>query len=90
MIVSKIDENGFFIRDVILQQNEDVPLNCIATRPNTEVKGFYKAKWTGVEWIEGMPQSEIDALNNQPSEQPLELKNRADIDYIAIMTGVEL
>lgn len=27
---------------------------------------------------------------DKPPEPPLELRNRADIDYIAIMTGVEL
>lgn len=27
---------------------------------------------------------------DKPPQQPLEVRNRADIDYIAIMTGVEL
>ena len=29
-------------------------------------QGLYRAKWTGTEWVEDMPQAEIDALNNQP------------------------
>jgi hypothetical protein len=90
MIVARIDENGYFIEDVILKQDEEIPLDCITTRPNTAIKGFYKAKWTSEEWVEGMSQNEIDALNNQPREQPLEIRNRADIDYLAIMTGVDL
>jgi len=37
-------------------------------------QGLYKPKWTGTEWIEGMPQIDIDALNNilQPPT-PLEI-----------------
>jgi hypothetical protein len=51
---------------------------------------FYKPKWNGEAWEEGATQEYIDSLKSQPEEPTLEEKNRADIDYIAIMTGVEL
>lgn len=35
-------------------------------------QGLYRAKWTGIEWIEDMPQEEINELNNQPKELTLE------------------
>ena len=53
-------------------------------------QGLYLPKWNGTEWVEGMSQEEIDLLKNVVVEQPLELRNRADIDYLSIMTGVDL
>lgn len=85
--VLKIDSNGFFIEDVILKDDEITPNDCIEIFcPD----GFFKPRWNGSEWVEGLTQEEIEAIKNVPVEQPLELRNRADIDYIAIMTGVEL
>jgi len=64
-LVRKIDTNGLFVEDVILDDDTTLPPNLI----NTPVPGgFYRPKWTGKEWIEGMSQEEIDALNNQPIE----------------------
>jgi hypothetical protein len=85
--VLKVDNQGFFMEDVILQDGEATPIDCIETQCHD---GFYKPKWDGTAWIEGLTQAEIDTIKNAPVEQPLEVRNRADIDYIAIMTGVEL
>jgi len=63
--VLKIDINGYFIEDVVLQDNETTPSGCIET-PCPD--GFYKPKWDGSKWIEGLTQAEIDTLNNQPLE----------------------
>lgn len=54
--------------------------------------GFHHPKWNGTEWVEGLTPEEIEArLSNIPIAEPtVEDKNRADIDYIAIMTGVDL
>jgi hypothetical protein len=54
------------------------------------LNGQYKAVWGGESWEEGATQEYIDSLKAQPPEPTLEEKNRADIDYIAIMTGVWL
>ena len=53
-------------------------------------QALHLPKWNGTEWVESMVQEEIDLLKNVTVEQPLELKNRADIDYLSIMTGVDL
>lgn len=53
-------------------------------------QGLYRPKWNGESWEEGATQEYIDSLKPEPQELPLEEKNRADIDYLAAMTGVEL
>ena len=68
MKVYKIDENNCYVEAVIV--DEEIPVNCVEMQPPN---GLYRAKWTGVEWIEDMSQAEIDELNNQPQE-PTEIE----------------
>lgn len=63
--VLKIDINGFFIEDVLLKDGEVAPLDCIDVMCP---QGFYKPKWNGSEWVEGLTQAEIDALKLVPQE----------------------
>jgi len=61
--VLKIDSNGFYIEDIILQDGKAIPSDCIEiTCPD----GFYKPKWNGTAWVEGLAQAEIDAIKNVP------------------------
>ena len=88
MIKRIIDkQTNLFIRDDF-DFNEETEI-ALEVEPS---QGLYKPKWNGIEWVEGMAQEEIDLLkaNAIPREQPLELRNRADIDYLSIMTGVDL
>ncbi|MDF2881667.1 MAG: hypothetical protein K0R54_2224 [Clostridiaceae bacterium] len=82
--VRKIDENGMFIEDTFVEELTEFTIETPCPQ------GFYNPRWDGEKWVEGMSQAEIDAIKNMPTEQPLEIRNRADIDYIAIMTGVDL
>lgn len=66
MIVARIDREGYFLEDVILQEGEEMPVDCIEGRPNTTERGFYRPRWTGTEWVEDMSREKIDELNNQP------------------------
>lgn len=78
MLYRKVDENGLFIEDVILdekpmiEQNEESipsPYYIIETVPN----GFYHPKWNGLEWVEGATQEEIDKITKtQPQEPTIE------------------
>jgi hypothetical protein len=54
--VSKVDAQGYFVSDVLLEDGEATPQGCIESRPP---EGFYSPKWTGSEWVEGKPQAEI-------------------------------
>ncbi|MDU7948684.1 MAG: hypothetical protein E7J31_09610 [Clostridium sp.] len=92
----RIDNEEYFIEDVLLEEIPyiyDEDFNKIYDTHYIETpvaEGFYKPKWNGTEWMEGMTLEEIEAIKNTPVEQPLELKNRADIDYMSLMLGVEL
>lgn len=70
--VIKIDDNGFFIEDVILERGGDTPIDCIEVEcPD----GFYKPRWNGSMWIEGLTPQEIEELkkiDNIPQEPSLE------------------
>lgn len=70
--VFEIDMNGYVVErytsefDAQGNCKEELAENIITTAiPH----GLYRAKWNGIEWIEDMPQEEIDTLNNVP--QPL-------------------
>jgi len=59
--IVKIDSNGLFIEDVIIDENEVVPGDCIEIPCPP---GFYHPKWDGKNWVEGLSQTEIDAIEN--------------------------
>ncbi len=59
--VIRIDANGLFVEDVLLEEGQDVPVDCIVI---DVPEGLYLPKWDGTSWIEGKAQSEIDALKN--------------------------
>lgn len=76
----KIDDNGFYVEPVFLNDNETVPSNCIM--PYAPEQRFYKPKWNGLQWVEGLSQQEIDSINNnQPKPLPTleELKTNQDL-----------
>ena len=78
MLYKKIDENGFFIEDVILEeqpmieQNEEMILDPHYVSDPVP-QGFYHPKWNGTTWVEGATQEEIDELTKpQPHEPTVE------------------
>lgn len=90
----KIDDKGFFIEDVIL---EDVPFvydedynkipdpNHISTPVQN---GLYRPRWTGTEWVEGLTKDEIDTIKNEVKVEPSELdilKARQDATEDALL-----
>lgn len=81
--VYEIDELGYLKNTPVKEFDEQG--NCIEklgenTIINDVPQGLYRARWTGTEWIEDMPQAEIDALNNQPKEIT-EFDYLIDLDY---------
>ena len=106
MKIYKVDENGYAVMadadlpfnqrrfdSIQLEENEEIPEGYILAPDNT--KPLWLPKWTGSEWVEGLPQAEIDELNNQPQE-PTEIEalrleqaqaNTEIIELIIAMTG---
>lgn len=48
--VFRIDQYGFYIESVIINDNESTPPDCVDVFPTY---GLYKPKWNGTDWIEG-------------------------------------
>ena len=61
--VIEIDSNGMFVTDVILQDGQAIPTNCIATDCPS---GFYLPMWNGSAWAEGLTLAQITAIKNVP------------------------
>ncbi len=55
-VVARIDQQGNFLEDVLLEDGEPMPEGCVEERPP---EGLHSPKWTGSEWVEGKPESEI-------------------------------
>ena len=70
----KIDDSGYFIEDVLLEEvpyTYDEEFNIIYDTHYIEIpvpQGMYKPKWDGAEWIEGLTQEEIDNITNKHVE----------------------
>lgn len=67
---NKIDLNGSIIDPVIVEDDFVNTGDIIAA---VCPDGFYKPRWDGMAWVEGLTQIEIDAIKNQP-QQPTELE----------------
>ena len=64
--VRLIDDKGLFIEDTFVEELTEFTIET----PCTE--GLYKPKWNGNKWIEGLTQTEIDAIKNiELAKQPL-------------------
>ena len=101
MKLIKIDVNGYFLEDVIVQE---IPM--IEQEDGTQIQdpqfvqetpvGFYLPRYVNGKWVEGLSLEQIDALK-QPSEVEPSLDERianvkreqeAIVDALAEMLGV--
>jgi hypothetical protein len=61
-----IDNNGFLTGDIL--SDSEVQADVSTPCPD----GFYKPKWNGSEWAEGLTQQEIDGIKNAPVTPSIE------------------
>ena len=67
MILRIIDKDGMFLRDDFTFDPEtEIGLNV------TPSQGLYHPKWDGEKWVDGMSQTEIDAIKSVASEPTTE------------------
>ena len=70
MLYRKIDKDGYFIEDIILNEQPFITqeIDGVETQvPNphyiiTKPEGLYKPKWDREQWVEGLTDSEIQTL----------------------------
>ena len=79
--VLKIDNQGFFLEEVILEDDELTPSDCIEVE---YLQGFQKPKWNGTAWVEGLSQAEIAELNKPKQQEPTE-KDRIEALELALL-----
>ena len=86
--VVSIDTSGFYTGDVLLEEGQEVPANCISVEVP---EGFYLPKWNGTAWVEGRTQAEIDAIKNVVvPKTPMELlkeqvtESQGALDFIVM------
>lgn len=84
----RIDEDGFYVEDVlfdagIIPVDEDIVLEVVP-------EGLYRPRWDGTAWVEGLTQQEIDELQNQPQE-PTDAEKIAQLeaDKAALQSEVD-
>ncbi len=99
MKLLKIDEQGYFIEDIITDKIPIIREVLVVEGEEVEVEipnpqyitipcqgGFYRPMWNGAEWVEGMSQEEIDTLNNQP--RPVTQEQRiSDLELLVLQLG---
>ena len=60
--VIKVDSEGLYVEDVLLENLENLEANLIA-EPCAE--GFHLPKWNGAEWVEGRTEEELSTIRNE-------------------------
>jgi hypothetical protein len=71
-VVSKIDEGGFYVEDVLLEDGQALPESCVEERPQ---EGFHAPRWAGSQWTEGKPSAEI--FEEAKAQKEAELRDAA-------------
>lgn len=68
-VASKIDAQGFFGGDVLLEDAQKLPAGCVESRPP---EGYHRPRWTGSAWTEGKAGAEVLAVAKDSKKRQLE------------------
>lgn len=77
-----IDSDGFLLEDIL--EGSGITPDVTALCPD----GFYKPKWNGGAWIEGLTQQEIDDLKNAPVTPSVEERLQAAEEVLTSLMGI--
>lgn len=76
-----IDQSGYYVRPVEIDEKTPIPNNCVEKTP-TQGKGVYKHRWNGFDWEEGLSPSEINSLKPTTTINPVEELQRQYVDLV--------
>lgn len=65
--VSRIDEDGYFLEPVVVEEGVVLVDEDIVAVPVPE--GFHRPQWDGEAWIEGMSSEDIEERQNTPQPE---------------------
>ena len=82
MLYRKIDENGLFVEDVILEEQPMIEQEGIMKLDPRYIdvpvpSGFFHPRWDGKKWVEGLSEEEIKELT-KPRPKELSLEERLE------------
>ena len=100
MIYRLIDNEGNFIKDVVLNEQPTIDVETVVDGETIIVKepnplyvtskpiGLFKPKWSGGQWVESLPQTEIDNLIKVNRMREIKLRlNELDIKTFKFVDG---
>lgn len=61
-----VDENGLFIEDAFVDELTEFTIETPCP------SGFYKPKWNGEKWVEGLSEEEIAEITKPSVQEPTE------------------
>ena len=71
IFVRLVDENGLFIEDAFVDELTEFTIETPCP------SGFYRPKWNGEKWVEGLTQEEINELK-KPRPKEISLEERLE------------
>lgn len=74
--VYQIDENGLYVTDVLLDNNDQTPSDCVDVDPPQD-GSIHVFKWDGTQWVEGKSADEL--LAAYKSSTLANLQNARDV-----------
>jgi hypothetical protein len=83
--VSRTDENGLYKEPVLLEEGQEVPINCIV---DIVPEGLYLPKWDGTQWVEGLTLEAINRLKNTVLPPSQEDRIKSLEDALLMLMGV--
>jgi hypothetical protein len=86
-IVYRIDQNGFFVEEVQINENEEIPSDCVDC---DFPQGLYKPRYINGEFVSSLAQEEINAELNAPkplTEMEQLKKDQTDLVFTLMMGG---
>jgi hypothetical protein len=83
-VVAKGDQQRNFLEDALLGEGAQLPASCIEQRPP---EGLHRPKWTGSEWVEGKPSSEILASAKAVKIHNFAARAIDDLDATGLFTS---
>jgi hypothetical protein len=83
-VVAKIDDQGLYVEDVLLEDNQPLPAGTVAQRPP---EGFHAPKWNGSEWLEGKSEEEIVASLKDAKINEFAARAVEDLDATGLFTS---
>ena len=81
MFVRIIDNNGFFIEDAFVDELTEFTIETPCP------DGFYRPKWNGTEWVEGMTAEEIEAIQNSVVTEKSTDERIAELETLVLQMG---